>query len=70
MAKIGGNLEELSTERDAAPQPGHIFFRTLGTVAVVEDFDPSELEDKLQALGSDITVSVEPTPKPREPQPA
>lgn len=70
MAKIGGNLEELSTERDAAPQPGHIFFRTLGTVAVVEDFDPSELEDKLQALGSDITVSVEPTPSPREPQPA
>ncbi len=68
IAKIGGNLEELSTERDAAPQPGHVFFRTVGTVAVVEELDPQEFELGLQALGADITVSVEPVATPREHQ--
>lgn len=69
IARIGGNLEELSTERDAAPQPGHVFFRTVGTVAVTEDVNPEVLASELQALGPDITVSVEPV-KTREAQPA
>ena len=58
IAQIGGNLEELSTERDAAPQPGHFLFRTVGRVAVNEDFDIAELTGKLEELGSDIMVSV------------
>ncbi|MFP6866764.1 MAG: ACT domain-containing protein [Roseibacillus sp.] len=62
IARIGGNLEELSTERDAAPQPGHILFRTIGKVAVMEGVDSAQLESMLQALGSDITVSVEQLP--------
>lgn len=70
IARIGGNLEELSTERDAAPQPGHVLFRTVGTVAVTEDFDPADLEQHLQALGADITVSVEPVKERQEPVPA
>lgn len=69
VARIGGNLEELSTERDAAPQPGHILFRTLGKVAVTEEFDPAELERMLQELGSDITVTVqEVSASARQPQ--
>ncbi len=59
IAQIGGNLEELSTERDAAPQPGHFLFRTVGCVAVNDDFDSNRLEHMLQDLGSDITVTVE-----------
>jgi len=59
IAQIGGNLEELSTERDAAPQPGHFLFRTVGCVAVNDDFDSNLLEHMLQELGSDITVTVE-----------
>jgi glycine cleavage system regulatory protein len=69
VARVGGNLEELSTERDAAPQPGHVFFRTIGTVAVTEDTDPASLQSELEALGPDIAVSVEPVTE-REPQPA
>ena len=61
IAQIGGNLEELSTERDAAPQPGHFLFRTVGCVAVNDDFDSNRLEHMLQDLGSDITVTVENT---------
>ena len=59
IAQIGGNLEELSTERDAAPQPGHFLFRTVGCVAVNDEFDSNRLEHMLQDLGSDITVTVE-----------
>lgn len=69
IARIGGNLEELSTERDAAPQPGHQFFRTIGRVAVTEECDPAAFQQELEALGPDITVSVEPVTE-QEPQPA
>ncbi len=62
IAQIGGNLEELSTERDAAPQPGHFLFRTVGKVAVEDGFEIEELERKFQDLGSDITVSIEEAP--------
>ena len=58
IAQIGGNLEELSTERDAAPQPGHYLFRTVGRVAVNEDFETDKLTTMLEELGVDITVSV------------
>lgn len=61
IARIGGNIEELSTERDAAPQPGHFLFRTIGRVAVMQDFEPAELKRMLQKLGSDLTISVEET---------
>lgn len=59
IARIGGNIEELSTERDAAPQPGHFLFRTIGRVAVMQDFDGEKLERMLQGLGSDLTVMIE-----------
>jgi glycine cleavage system regulatory protein len=59
IARIGGNIEELSTERDAAPQPGHFLFRTIGRVAVMQEFGGEELERMLQGLGSDLTVTVE-----------
>jgi glycine cleavage system regulatory protein len=63
ITRLGANLEALSTERDAAPQPGHYLFRTIGTLEVILDFDESELESALQALGPDITVSVRPSSK-------
>ncbi|MDE0593637.1 MAG: hypothetical protein OSB65_00190 [Roseibacillus sp.] len=59
IARIGGNIEELSTERVAAPQPGHFLFRTIGRVAVMQDFDGEKLERLLQGLGSDLTITVE-----------
>ena len=60
IAQVGGNLEEFITERDAAPQPGHFIFRSIGRVQVVEDFEHSKLRDSLQALGSDLQVIVSP----------
>lgn len=62
IAQIGGNIEELITERDAAPQPGHFLFRTVGKVAVEEGFELEDLKNRLQDLGSDITVAVEQAP--------
>lgn len=59
IARMGGNLEQLSTEREAAPQPGHYLFRTVGTVAVTDDVDPSEFERHLATLGADISFTVE-----------
>ena len=60
ITKVGGNIEELSSERDLCPKAGHILFRAVGTVDVVEDFDVSEIVNALEALGSDLSVSVFP----------
>lgn len=58
ITRAGGNMEELISERDPVPVPGHVVFRAIGTVSVVKDFDETKLIDALQALGSDLSVSV------------
>ena len=60
ITRAGGNMVELSSERDVCPQAGHILFRAVGTIEVVEDFDEAQLGKALEALGSDLSVSVKP----------
>jgi len=63
ITKVGGNIEELSSECERCPRAGHILCRAVGTVAVVEDFDEAVMSQSLEALGSDLTVSISHAPE-------
>jgi len=68
--KVGGNIEEHSSECDRCPQAGHILCRAMGTVAVVDEFEESALVEALEAIGSDLIVSVSPVEEQLVAQPA
>lgn len=58
ITKVGANIEELSSECLRCPQAGHILCRAIGVVSVVDDFDQSAMVQSLEALGSDLLVSI------------
>ena len=60
ISKVGANIEELITERDSCPMAGHILFRAIGSVEVVEDFDETSIEDVLHSIGADLSVVITP----------
>lgn len=60
ISKVGANIEELISERDSFPQAGHILFRAIGSVEVVEDFDEKRIEDVLHDIGADLSVTITP----------
>lgn len=59
IASAGGNVEELSSNLESAAHAGHPLFHAEGTVGVAPDFDESQLIAALEALGQDLSVTVE-----------
>lgn len=69
ITKVGANIEDLVSEREQCLQAGQILFRAIGSVEVVEDFDPSKIEDVLHDIGADLSVTITPieSKEPAEP---
>ena len=61
ISKVGANIHEFITERDSCPQAGHILFRAVGSVEVVEDFNITTISDVLHDIGADLSVKITPT---------
>ncbi len=59
IVSSGGNVEELISNLESAPHAGHSVFHATGSVAVAPDFDESQLVNALEALGPDLSVSLE-----------
>ena len=59
LVSAGGNVEELNSNLDSAPHAGHPVFHATGTVTVGKDCDEATLRRALEALGPDLSVSLE-----------
>lgn len=60
ITKTGANIEELVSERERSLRAGQILFRAVGSIEVLEDFDPTKIEDVLHDIGADLTVTITP----------
>lgn len=60
IVAVGGNVEELVSNLESAPHAGHPVFHATGSVAVAPEFDEATLVSALEALGPDLSVSLEP----------
>jgi glycine cleavage system regulatory protein len=58
LAERGVNIEELSTDRSAAPMSGELLFRSRARVDVPAHVDPAELRGRLERLAEDLLVQV------------
>ncbi len=66
FAKHGLNVEELESERTAAPQGGGILFKAGATVFVPESVDLDTLGDDLEKIATDLLVDIQLAPEPVE----
>ncbi len=56
LASFGVNIEELTTDRTAAPMSGAPLFRASARITVPEQADASALRRGIEAVASDLTV--------------
>jgi glycine cleavage system regulatory protein len=59
IVHAGGNVEELTSNLESAPHAGHPVFRATGSVGVPPDFDETTLVNALEALGTDLAISLD-----------
>ncbi len=58
LAEHGVNIEELTTDRTAAPMSGELLFRSRARVSVPAGADPGRLRERLERLAGDLMVQV------------
>jgi glycine cleavage system regulatory protein len=58
LAERGVNIEELTTDRSAAPMSGELLFRSHARVSVPPRTDPDRLRRRLEQLAGDLMVQV------------
>ncbi len=58
LVERGVNIEELVTDRSAAPMSGELLFRTRARVHVPASTDAAELRGRLERVASDLMVQV------------
>jgi glycine cleavage system regulatory protein len=58
LAERGVNIEELTTDRTAAPMSGELLFRSRARVLVPPRTDAAELRARLERLAGDLMVQV------------
>jgi glycine cleavage system regulatory protein len=58
LAEHGVNIEELTTDRTAAPMSGELLFRSRASISVPAEVDPSHLRERLERLAGDLMVQV------------
>ncbi|HET9552434.1 MAG TPA: ACT domain-containing protein [Anaeromyxobacteraceae bacterium] len=58
LAERGVNIEELTTDRAAAPMSGELLFRSRARVLVPPRTDANELRARLERLAGDLMVQV------------
>jgi len=58
LADRGVNIEELTTDRTAAPMSGEPIFRSRARISVPPRADAAELRARLERLASDLMVQV------------
>ncbi len=58
LAERGVNIEELVTDRTAAPMSAELLFRARARVNVPDAVDPAELRERLERLAQDLMVQV------------
>ena len=56
LASFGANIEELTTDRSAAPMSGAPLFRASARITVSEHADASALRRGIEAVASDLVV--------------
>ena len=58
FARLGVNVEELTTSLESAPMAGHLLFCTRGKVSLPDGLEMSQLVEALEQVGSDLTVDI------------
>jgi glycine cleavage system regulatory protein len=58
LAERGVNIEELTTDRAAAPMSGELLFRSRARVSVPPATDPERLRERLERLAGDLMVQI------------
>jgi glycine cleavage system regulatory protein len=58
LAERGVNIEELTTDRSAAPMSGELLFRSRARVTVPPQTDPDRLRERLEQLAGDLMVQI------------
>ncbi len=66
FAKHGLNVEELESERAAAPLGGGTLFKASATVFVPDSFDLDTLGDDLEQIATDLMVDIQLAPESAE----
>ena len=58
LAKLGVNVEELSTEYVPAPMSGHDIFRANARLGLPEGMDVEDLQQRVEAVAGDLMVDI------------